>query len=406
MGRSMITLSYKDFDTYNDEQKKLLKKAFGSRVISVYSENHPKEYPLAISFYNPKQIIDLCDKEVYPNGIGHHFEKRINFEIYKPHKDTILFKHLFLGTNERYYKTVQKYVDRFPDHGILTYDEKYVNIRNNNIFVPVTNLMGLFETYVYTKDTFDPAPRIIQECKYFNKDIIYLRDNGITDGGSVYFKRDIQKPDVAPILDACNLLKEGNELIPVNEYKVRNFQNKGLNIENTALCTLLCSKCKRATFLKLNGGSLPGKDLKPEQFKKIVGHFRYITFGGQLSDPIFGKHLLELLQICYENNTETRVLTTATSKKHNRDWYKKAFETNPDARWTFGIDGPPHLSHNYRVNQDGEFLFDMMCMAKEMGLKVHWQYIIFPWNAKYLKECKQKAKELDIKMTIIVSERN
>lgn len=214
MGRSMITLSYKDFNSYDFLQQRLLKDAFGNKVISVYSENHPKEYPLALAFYNPKHIIDLCDREVYPNGIGHNFEKRIYFRIYRhlrtKKSQKRIFKYLFLGTNEQYYKTVEKYIDKFPDHGILTYDEKYVNIDNNNIFVPVTNLMSMFQTYVYTKSTFDPAPRIIQECKYFNKDMIYMRDKNIIDGGSVYWKRDCLEPDITPILDACNLLKEGN----------------------------------------------------------------------------------------------------------------------------------------------------------------------------------------------------
>ena len=202
LGRSMMTLSYKDFSSYQPQQQFALTTLFGNRVISVYSENHPSEYPLAVAFYNPKQIIDLCDTEVYPNGIGKHFEKTINFSIYKPHTNNIQFKHLFLGTNEKYYATVEKVIDQFPDHGILTYDAKYVNIKNNNIFVPVDNVMGMFETYVYTKETFDPAPRIFQECKYYNKDVIYLRDKTIVDGGSVYWKRDIKEPDVTPILQA------------------------------------------------------------------------------------------------------------------------------------------------------------------------------------------------------------
>ena len=88
----------------------------------------------------------------------------------------------------------------------MTYNELYVNIENNNIFVPVENLMGLFETYVYTKETFDPAPRIIQECKYFDKKVIYLRDKNIVDGGSVYWKREIKNPDVTPILTAYDKL--------------------------------------------------------------------------------------------------------------------------------------------------------------------------------------------------------
>ena len=202
LGRSMMTLSYKDFSSYQPQQQFALTTLFSNRVISVYSENHPSEYPLAVAFYNPKQIIDLCDTEVYPNGVGEHFEKTINFSIYKPHTNNIQFKHLFLGTNEKYYATVEKVIDQFPDHGILTYDAKYVNIKNNNIFVPVDNIMGMFETYVYTKETFDPAPRIFQECKYYGKDVIYLRDKTIVDGGSVYWKRDIKEPDVTPILQA------------------------------------------------------------------------------------------------------------------------------------------------------------------------------------------------------------
>jgi hypothetical protein len=208
MGRSMMTLSWQSFNDYSELQQKNLRRLFGGKVISVYSENHPAEYPKALEFYNPTQVIDLCDTDVYPNGIGAHFEKTINFSIYKPHKDNIQFKHLFLATNPEYYASVEKVISNYPDHGVLTYDEKYVNIKNNNIFVPVENLMSLFETYVYTKETFDPAPRIFQECKYYGKDIIYLRDKKIVDGGSVYWRRDCKEPDITPIVKVVEELNE------------------------------------------------------------------------------------------------------------------------------------------------------------------------------------------------------
>ena len=145
---------------------------------------------------------------MYLNGVGKHFEKTINFDIYKPHVDNIQFKHLFLGTNERYYQTVEKVIKDYPDHGILTYEADYVNMANNNVFVPVDNIMSMFETYVYTKDTFDPAPRIFQECKYFGKEVIYQRDKSIHDGGSVYWDRKITKPNIAPILEAIEELHD------------------------------------------------------------------------------------------------------------------------------------------------------------------------------------------------------
>ena len=206
MGRSMITLSWQDFSDYRVEQQDSLRKLFAGNVISVYSENHPAKYPLALEFYNPQQVIDLCDTEVYPNGVGEHFEKHINFDIYKPYNDDIQFEYLFLGTNDKYYATVEKYIGDYPNHGILTYNAEYVNLSNNNIYVPVTNLMGMFETYVYTKATFDPAPRIIQECKYYGKDIIYSRDKDIVDGGSVYWDRDIKEPDISPFMQAIKNL--------------------------------------------------------------------------------------------------------------------------------------------------------------------------------------------------------
>lgn len=207
MGRSMITLSWINFKNYDQEQKNALCKLFSNNVIAVYSENHPEQYPLALDFYKPKRIIDICDTEVYPNGVGKHFEKRINFSIYKPYTNSIEFEHLFLGTNDKYYAAAQEVIHQYPDHGILTYNEKYINPDNNNILSPVKNLMGIFNTYVYTKKTFDPAPRIIQECKYFGKNVIYLRDKSIVDGGSVYWKRELKELDITAILDAIEKLK-------------------------------------------------------------------------------------------------------------------------------------------------------------------------------------------------------
>ena len=189
MGRSMLTLAYLDYNSYTEEQKFTLHQLFEGKLISVYSENHIKEYPIALDFYEPEEVIDLCDHEVYVNGVGEQFEKIINFSIYKPIVDDIQFKYLFLGTNRTYYREVEKHIKDYSSHGILAYKDKYINEKRNHVFVPVKNLLGLFDTYVYTKPNFDPAPRIIQECRWLGKDVIYLRDKNIKDGGPVYWNR-------------------------------------------------------------------------------------------------------------------------------------------------------------------------------------------------------------------------
>ena len=193
MGRSMLTLAYLGKKDYTKNQLLTLHLLFSNKLISVYSENHPIDYHRAVEYFKPKEIYDLCDYDVYPNGVGEQFEKIINFSIYKSFKHDIKYQYLFLGTNETYYKEIEKIISNnymlYQSHGIITYTDKYLNPNYNNVNVPVKNLLGSFETYVYTKPNFDPAPRIIQECKYFGKKVLYLRDKNIKDGGPVYWKR-------------------------------------------------------------------------------------------------------------------------------------------------------------------------------------------------------------------------
>ena len=210
LNRSMVTLPYKDIKCYTKQQQLTLHLLFSNKLISFYSENHIKEYPLALQYFKNKKVYDVNDYDVYPNGVGIHFEKMINFSVYKPVKDDIKFYYLFLGTNDIYYKEVDRQIKECPkcfkEHGILTYNRDYINKDYNNIFVPVKNLLGLFKSYVYTKNYFDPAPRLIQECKWLGKEVLYLRDKNIKDGGLVYMNRPV--PTKQMYSDNLNILVE------------------------------------------------------------------------------------------------------------------------------------------------------------------------------------------------------
>ena len=191
LGRSMITLPYLDKHKYTKDQLLTLHLLFGNKVIAVYSENHPKDYPLALEYFKTKKVYDLCDFDVYPNGVGIQYEKIINFGAYKHIKDEIQYKHLFLGTNEIYYKEIEKVIHKYPNHGIVTYNKKWINPKLNNLFAPIENILGKFETYVYTKPNFDPAPRLFVEFKWLGKNVDYVRDKNIKDGGMVYWNRPL-----------------------------------------------------------------------------------------------------------------------------------------------------------------------------------------------------------------------
>jgi len=206
LGRSMITLPYLDRHKYTKNQLLTLRLLFKNNIIAVYSENHPKDYPLALEYFKPKKVYDLCDHDVYPNGVGIQYEKIINFDEYKPIVNDIQYKHLFLGTNEIYYKEIEKHIDKYPDHGIVTYNKKWINPKLNNLFAPIENILGKFETYVYTKPNFDPAPRLFVEFKWLGKNVEYVRDKNIQDGGMVYWNRP--KPTKEIYLKNINILIE------------------------------------------------------------------------------------------------------------------------------------------------------------------------------------------------------
>ena len=51
MGRSQLTLGYLNKRNYDNDQLLTLHLLFSGNLISVYSENHPKEYPIALQHF-------------------------------------------------------------------------------------------------------------------------------------------------------------------------------------------------------------------------------------------------------------------------------------------------------------------------------------------------------------------
>ena len=169
---------------------------------------------------------------------------------------------------------------------------------------------------------------------------------------------------------------------------------KWINLDITTRCTLQCPQCTRTWYYNKRP---PGSDMTVDQFKKILDYFDGILFCGQYSDPIYHPKFIEFLQMCV-NKDNVRVNTAASHR--SIDWYKQAFEANPNAWWRFGIDGLPKDSHRYRVNQDGEKLFDVMLMAKDMGLYVEWQVLAFDYVIPQLNQIKQLAAKHNLNLAI------
>ena len=196
-----------------------------------------------------------------------------------------------------------------------------------------------------------------------------------------------------------------NENLTEEEKKTKAFVRSNINLDISPRCTLACPRCRRQGYNN-HGVTIPGHDLSITDFKKILKHFRRILFCGQVSDPIIHPKFHEFLELSVLPIYSPSHITVATAASHRSIlWYKKAFELNPEAVWRFGIDGLPEESCLYRINQDGEKLFEVMKMGVSMGIKVEWQYIVFSYNENHVEQAKKMALDNHILFLIMYSSR-
>jgi len=176
-----------------------------------------------------------------------------------------------------------------------------------------------------------------------------------------------------------------------------------INIDTSNKCTLQCPKCVRTKFKK-NFNKIPGGWLTDYQWSLHLKHFNKFVFSGQVSDPILHPKMDKMLGDIYKENKKCIGIHVAASHK-KPEWFKKCFKANPDAWWFFGIDGLPKDSHKYRVNQDGEKLYEMMVLSKKYIKNPVWQYIIFKYNENDIDTAKNMADKEGIRFRPIMSSR-
>ena len=102
---------------------------------------------------------------------------------------------------------------------------------------------------------------------------------------------------------------------------------------------------------------------------------------------------------------DKRVFVHTAASHRPMDWYRDAFLANKNAIWEFGIDGLPQDSHKYRINQNGEYLFNVMKTGVELGNDIRWQYIIFKYNENNVTQAIDLAQRHKIPIHINKSSR-
>ena len=180
-------------------------------------------------------------------------------------------------------------------------------------------------------------------------------------------------------------------------------RGKGINLDITHRCPLECLRCGRQAWRK-KGYPVPGTDMSFSDFDKITNYFPSISFCGQYSDPIHHPQFLDFLKLCAKKNTDVEVHVASSFK--SKKFYIDAFKAAPKAKWVFGIDGLPKDSHKYRINQDGQKLYNIMLESKQYLVnKPSWQYIVFSFNEHDIDTALEMAKKDDVNFLMINSSR-
>ena len=179
---------------------------------------------------------------------------------------------------------------------------------------------------------------------------------------------------------------------------------KQINLDITNKCALACPACDRQSLIR-NKQRIDGKDISVESFRKIVDYFDHLIFCGQVSDPTHHDNFKDLLKLCVVTNK--RVTVNVASTIRDIGWFTRCFllSKGRNIEWIFGIDGLPKDSHKYRINQDGEKLFDIMKIGKQLGCQVVWKYIVFNYNEDSIEEAYRLANSINVRLDIIKSVR-
>lgn len=179
------------------------------------------------------------------------------------------------------------------------------------------------------------------------------------------------------------------------------LSRKNINLDISNKCTLECPRCARRKFS--NKADVPGHTMTDKEWKMYLNHFDHFTFCGQFSDPIMHPNFSNMLKDI-SNLNKTADIHVASSHRPSK-FFLECFEALPNSRWIFGIDGLPETSHEYRINQNGKKLFDIMLLSKKYVKHTIWQYIVFKYNENDIDTAKKMAKDNNIEIKFLMSSR-
>ena len=186
------------------------------------------------------------------------------------------------------------------------------------------------------------------------------------------------------------------------------IKEQKINFEPGIICRLKCPAC----FMREEGlhdrKMIHSKRYKEqawdrrynvslEKYKTIFETFNRYEFCGNLSDPIYHPDFVDTLK--HLKGRHKKILFRTNGSGKSKKWWEEVFKLcqGEQWKWTFALDGLPKDSHKYRINQDGEQVWEMMKLGREMfDANIEWQWIVFKYNQYEIQEGNLMAAQYGI----------
>lgn len=169
-------------------------------------------------------------------------------------------------------------------------------------------------------------------------------------------------------------------------------------IELCSKCSLECPRCLRQE----QGFQTPNNDLSLDWFKanftgKLLSDVRKITWSGVRGDPIYAKHLLDVMSYVRSCNDKVQFIIITNGSYKTKQWWEKLDSIlNEKDNIHFSLDGWDQESNEkYRINSDWKSILTGIETLRNTSAYKTWAFIVFKYNQHKIDDVIKLAKDLN-----------
>lgn len=172
---------------------------------------------------------------------------------------------------------------------------------------------------------------------------------------------------------------------------------KTVHLEISSLCNARCPMCLRNVSGGKTNPTLPLKDLRIEEIKKIfpkelLDQLKRIYMCGNYGDPMMARDTVPAFEYFRQENKSLKLEIFSNGSGRTADWWRRLAEIGVEAH--FGIDGIGPVNSIYRQNTNYELIIQNAAAFISSGGAAHWDFIVFRHNENQVEDARLLSEKM------------